>query len=107
MDTDVEGFEISLPVIATTATVAAGLFLATVLMAVRQRSRPVVTGREQMVGATGEALDAFGETGRVRVHGEVWNARSGRPVEAGAKVRITNVEGLTLDVEPTDEETGT
>ena len=37
-------------------------------------------------------------------HGELWSARTLRPVEAGQRVRIRNIDGLTLEVEPIEEE---
>ncbi len=103
-DTDVEGFTVSIPLVATVGLVAAGLFSATILLAVRQRARPVVTGREEMIGAVAEAMESFSETGAVRAHGEVWSARSAQPVAAGQSVRINKVDGLTLEVEPLKEE---
>ena len=103
-DTDVEGFTVSMPLVATVGLVAAGLFSATILLAVRQRTRPVVTGREEMIGAVAEALEPFSETGPVRAHGEVWSAQSTQPVTAGQSVRIKDVHGLTLEVEPLREE---
>jgi membrane-bound serine protease (ClpP class) len=103
-DTDVEGFTVSMPLVATVGLVAAGLFSATILLAVRQRARPVVTGREEMIGAVAEAMESFSETGAVRAHGEVWSARSAQPVAAGQSVRINKVDGLTLEVEPLKEE---
>jgi membrane-bound serine protease (ClpP class) len=39
-------------------------------------------------------------TGQVRVNGEIWQARSECGARVGARVRITAVDGLTLDVEP-------
>jgi membrane protein implicated in regulation of membrane protease activity len=36
----------------------------------------------------------------IRVHGELWRARSKGDVPVGAKVRVLQVEGLKLDVEP-------
>lgn len=56
----------------------------------------IQTGAEAMVGKRAEVL----EEGRVRVGGEIWNARSELPLVAGQAVRITRVEGLTLSVEP-------
>jgi membrane-bound serine protease (ClpP class) len=38
--------------------------------------------------------------GRVRYRGELWSARSEVPLAVGQQVRITGIEGLTLDVEP-------
>jgi membrane-bound serine protease (ClpP class) len=99
-DTDVEGFTVSMPLVGLVGFVAAGLFSATILLAARQRSRPVVTGREEMIGAVAEAMESFSQTGPVRAHGEVWTARSALPVAAGQSVRIKNIDGLTLEVEP-------
>jgi membrane-bound serine protease (ClpP class) len=60
----------------------------------------VQTGAEGMVGERAETLGPLDPAGRVRVRGEIWNARSTAPVAAGAAVRIRAVDGLTLDVEP-------
>ncbi len=100
MDTDVEGFEVSMPLVITVAVAAAALFSSTVLLAVRQRSRPVVSGREEMIGATAEALDSFSQTGQVRAHGEIWSARASEPVVEGQRLRIRKIDGLILEVEP-------
>ena len=69
----------------------------------RARRRPVVTGREQMIGSTGPVLDWRGVEGRVRVHGEWWNARSTAPLRPGQQVRVTAIDGLTLHVEPDEQ----
>lgn len=60
----------------------------------------VTTGAEGMVGKRAEVIEALDPDGRVRVHGEIWTARSGAPVGAGEPVRIARVDGLTLVVEP-------
>ena len=60
----------------------------------------VRTGVEAMVGARAETLGPLDPAGRVRVRGEIWNARASAPVPDGAAVRIQRVEGLTLVVEP-------
>jgi membrane-bound serine protease (ClpP class) len=104
MDPDVEGYTVSMPLVITVGVAAAALFTATVLMAVRQRKRPIVSGREEMIGATAEALDAFSESGQVRAHGEIWSARVSEPVVRGQSLRIKNIDGLTLEVEPLREE---
>jgi len=57
-----------------------------------------------MIGATAEALEAFSESGQVRAHGEIWSARVSEPVTRGQSLRIKNIEGLTLEVEPDREE---
>jgi membrane-bound serine protease (ClpP class) len=103
MDTDAEGLEVSMPLVVTVSVTAAALFFVTATLALRQRRRPVVTGREQMIGDVAEALEPFSSTGRVRVHGEIWWARVERPVTTGETLRITALDGLTLVVEPPQE----
>ena len=73
------------------------VFLMTlVLRAYRHR---VVTGVEAMVGEIGVARTALEPDGKVFVHGEIWNATSPAPVEAGARVRVRAVSGLRVEVE--------
>ena len=60
----------------------------------------IQTGAEAMVGRRAEVLERCSPEGRVRIAGEIWNARSERPVAQGETVRIVAVEGLTLRVEP-------
>jgi membrane-bound serine protease (ClpP class) len=59
----------------------------------------VVTGREQMIGATAEALEDFEREGWARVHGENWRVRSASPVRRGERLRVKDIEGLVLTVE--------
>ncbi len=100
IDTDVEGYRVSLPLMISFGIINGMLFVGVLTLAVKARRRPVVSGREELVGMTGEALAAFDGNGRVRVHSEDWRARSGAPLRRGQKVRVTGVEGLTLLVEP-------
>jgi membrane-bound serine protease (ClpP class) len=104
MDTDIEGYRVSMPLVITVGAAAAALFTATVLLAVRQRKRPIVSGREEMIGARAEALESFSETGQVRAHGEIWSARARQPVALGQSLRIMDIDGLILEVEPLREE---
>jgi len=104
MDTDVEGYRVSMPLVITVGVAAAALFTATVLLAVRQRKRPIVSGREEMIGAKAKALESFSETGQVRAHGEIWSARTSQPVALGQSLRIMDIDGLILEVEPLREE---
>jgi len=64
-----------------------------------QRARPV-TGIDGMIGEAGEAIDALNPAGRVRVHGEVWNAisNSGK-INKGEIVRVQELKDLTIYVE--------
>jgi membrane-bound serine protease (ClpP class) len=103
IDTDIPGFGIPLALIATIAVVTALFVLVVVGMAVRSRRRPIVSGREELAGGAGEVLDDFVGEGWARVHGETWRVRSPQPLTRGQRVRVTRIDGLTLDVEPQPE----
>ncbi|HLA75868.1 MAG TPA: nodulation protein NfeD [Gammaproteobacteria bacterium] len=98
LDTTTPGFGISWALIAVFTLVSAGFLFLVVSMALRAHRRPVVSGREQMIGSQGEALEDFDVTGRVRVHGELWEARTHVPLRRGQRVRVTGLDGLTLIV---------
>jgi len=99
-DTELPGFEIPYALIAGVTAASAGFLILVVGMLVRSRRRAVVSGREQMLGAIGEALGDFDLEGWARVHGEQWKVRSSRPVRRGQKLRVTGMQGLVLSVEP-------
>ncbi len=66
----------------------------------RSRRRPVVSGREAMIGSVGETLGDVDTDGWAHVHGETWRVRSREPLKAGQRVRVTGIDGLTLEVVP-------
>jgi len=99
-DTDVHGLDLAMPLIAGVATAGALILIGLLYLVTRSLRRPVVTGREGMVGATAEAFEDFTERGRVRFGGELWNAHTSQPLRAGQNVRILRIEGLQLWVEP-------
>jgi membrane-bound serine protease (ClpP class) len=100
IDTDIPGYGVPLPLIITIAGVSALFVLLVVGMAVRSRRRPVVTGAEEMLGGAGEVLADFIGEGWAIVHGETWRVRSSTPLARGDRIRVTRIDGLTLDVEP-------
>jgi membrane-bound serine protease (ClpP class) len=95
---------VSRPLIIVVA-VAAGLFTFFTLRALlRAREHPVGTGREVLEASTGVALSALDPVGTVRARGETWTAESlAGPIVAGAAVRIVEVKGVKLLVEPADD----
>jgi membrane-bound serine protease (ClpP class) len=66
-----------------------------VLLSHRSKS---VTGTEGMLGEVGFSLSDISPEGKVQVHGEIWQAKSAQPVQAGERVKVTAIEGLTLTV---------
>jgi membrane-bound serine protease (ClpP class) len=103
IDTDAPGFVVSRPLIGSIAVVASLGLMAIIWVAVRARQRPVVSGREELVGAAGVALEPFDNEGHVYVHSERWNAVAEAPVRRNQAVVVTGVDGLTLKVSPVHE----
>ncbi len=101
IDTDILGYGVPWSVIVPVG-IASALFIFFVGgMALKARRRPVVSGREELIGSSGEVLEDFdGEDGAARVHGETWRIRSTQPLVQGQKIRVIGRDGLILDVEP-------
>lgn len=100
IDTDVPGYRIPWQLIAGVSAVSAGFLLAVLNFAMRARQRPVVSGREQMLGATGEVIASADGGVYARIHGEVWKVRANAPLGGGQMVRVVGIDGLVLAVEP-------
>jgi len=99
-DNHASGMRVALPLIAGIAG-AGGLVIAAIgWLAARTRRQPPSTGVETMIGALVEATSDCQDQCVVRYGGELWNARSARPLRAGQQARIIRVVGLTLWVEP-------
>lgn len=60
----------------------------------------VSTGAEALVGETVQVVEACDPIGRVRIRGELWNARASQPLAPGDTARVTAVDGLTLEIAP-------
>lgn len=99
-DTDVPGFGISWQMLGAIGIASLLMSLLVAWLAFTSRRGKVVSGREQMIGATGEVLTWNGTTGFVFAHGERWKAISDRPVTVGEKVRIEALDGLTVRIGP-------
>jgi membrane-bound serine protease (ClpP class) len=93
-------FGVSIPIIIGAAIASAGLSFAVLGAAVKARRQPATTGAEGMIGSHGQVLDWQARRGNVRVHGEVWRARSDKELKSGDAIRVVRREGLTLIVEP-------
>jgi membrane-bound serine protease (ClpP class) len=104
IDTEQPGYGISLPLIGGVAVGSAFLLFFVAGMALRSHRQPVVSGREEMLASSGVVVDDFTGEGEVRVHGEIWRARSDRPLHKDQRVRVAGRQGLILDVIPTDRE---
>jgi membrane-bound serine protease (ClpP class) len=59
----------------------------------------VKMGPETLIGAIAEVVVPCRPSGQVRVQGELWRARCEEGADAGERVRVRSLEGLTLVVE--------
>jgi len=100
MRTDVPGFGIPLPLILGLAAASAVFILVVARLALKSRRRPVVSGREAMLGSAGEVFEVTADGAWARVHGERWRVRSAAPLHAGQAVRVTGIKDLELEVVP-------
>lgn len=101
------GFEfgVAWPTVAAATATTAAFFFLVLGFAVKARTRPVMTGMEEMIGAPGRVIEWSGAEGRIRAHGEIWQARLApgmSPPSAGANVRISRLDGLVAIIEPAD-----
>jgi membrane protein implicated in regulation of membrane protease activity len=93
-------------VFALVSLLGIGLVRRPLLRYLQSRPGPEVrSGAAAMIGQTALVVDTIGgphERGHVRIAGEDWPAltRDGRPVEAGATVRVVDIRRATLVVEP-------
>jgi membrane-bound serine protease (ClpP class) len=95
---------VSWAVIAPTVGITAGVFLFMIGAGIRALRARSVVGAPALVGQVGVAREALSPEGQVQVQGELWRAVArGAPVAAGARVRVVDVQGLTLTVEPAGE----
>ncbi len=100
MDTNAPGFGIDISVIITFAFISAVIFIVVVGMAVKARRRPVVSGLEEIIGGEATVVNDFDHKGTVTIHSESWQAVSDTPLHKNQLVKVIDIKGLILQVEP-------
>ena len=99
------GFRVSWWVIVPMVGITSGMFLLLVAAGVRALMRRQMLGPSGLVGQMGTVRERLAPEGQVLVQGEIWRAvAEGAPVEAGMRVRVLSVHGLTLRVGTADAE---
>jgi len=96
-------FRVSGWVIAPTVALTAGIFLFMIAAGVRALASRSAVGAPALLGQVGIARGALAPEGQVMVQGELWRAVARTPVEEGSRVRVVDVNGLTLTVEKAGE----
>jgi membrane-bound serine protease (ClpP class) len=100
IDSPLPDMRIPLTTIIFTALAVAAFFMFVVGAGVRALWSKTTTGREGLVGEVGVVRSPLAPRGQIFLRGELWNAESEIPVEAGESVRVTQIDGLTLRVVP-------
>ena len=91
--------DIPLQVIIPVVFFSAAFFLGVAYLGLKAQRRKKMGGAEGMVGEIGIAKTDINEKGgKVFVLGEIWDAYSDTPIEAGEEVKVIKVEGLKLKV---------
>lgn len=102
-DADTLGSGVSIPLVIAFSLVSIGFFIFVLRFIIKSRSIKVVTGVDEMMGATAEVIELIPEGYRVRCHGEIWYAQSDSILQVGQKVRVESLSGLVLHVNPIKE----
>ncbi len=92
--------------LSTALSVALPLAAITVILlqfAIAAKRRKALTGEAGMLGLLGVADTDLDPVGKVLVHGELWKARAAGRIPQGSRVRVREVDGLTLLVESAPE----
>ena len=98
-----EFVKLSRSVIITSVAVTSLFFLFILGAGLKAQRRKPVTGIGAMIGWTGISLERIDPSGKVRVHGELWNAESTNGfIEEGKNIRVTGIKNLKLYVEEVD-----
>ncbi len=88
------------------ALVASGLVAAFLWIAVRKAVQAAgvrpAHDLEVLLGSIGEAKSKVHDDGSVHVAGEMWSARSDKPISKGSTIRVVRREGFVLVVEKVD-----
>ena len=102
-DTGGEGPSVSPALVIAVAVAFGGSLVLIGQRAIAARKEPVRAGWEELIGEVGQVRETIDPIGQVFVAGALWRARPAapdEPIEAGYRVRVESVEGLTLTVAP-------
>ncbi|MAT97218.1 MAG: hypothetical protein CL608_08760 [Anaerolineaceae bacterium] len=103
-----EFVRLSIPAAIAIAVVTAAFFIFIVSFAVRAQKAQPLTGSQGMMGQIGTARDTFvadGDLyrGSIMLKGEIWQAASRQPIQFGDDVRVRQIQGMKVKVEPAEE----
>jgi membrane-bound serine protease (ClpP class) len=90
------GFGVPLPLLLGLALTSALAIVVIGGMLLKARQRPIVSGRESLLGSSGTVLAVDGGETWAQVEGERWRVRGDATLAPGDRVRVKGMDGLTL-----------
>ncbi|WP_238136793.1 NfeD family protein [Variovorax sp. JS1663] len=104
IDNDAPGFGVPIWVIALSSAFSALFIIVVAGMAARARKQPVVSGVTTLVGTTGELVEFADGEGWAQIQGDYWHVTGTGDLYPGRRVRVSGVQGVTLQVAPEGQE---
>ncbi len=108
IDSPFKFVSISMEIIITVVVLTALFFIFIIGLGLKAQTRKRASGKEGIIGETGKSLSDFspGESGRVRVHGEIWKAEAETEIIEGQQIEVVNADSFVLKVRAKSEESG-
>jgi membrane-bound serine protease (ClpP class) len=103
IDSETPAYGIPLPLVVGLAVLSALIVTGVVGMALKARSRPLVSGASTFVGDAAVVIECDADGAWALVNGERWRVRAAEPLRPGQHVRVTAIDQLTLQVVPVPE----
>ncbi len=99
IESPIPGLRISWSVILPGVLITVLFFLFAISLAVRAQRRKPTTGYEGMIGEPGEVIEELSPEGKIKAHGEIWQARSeSGSLSVGTEVIVVGVDRMVLIV---------
>lgn len=98
-ETTLDAVAISWKVIFIVVLFTAAFFIFVIGLGIKAQKRKPTTGVEGLIGEIGEAVTDLHPTGEIKIHGEIWKARSLEgDLPKGSKITAVTINALTIHV---------
>jgi membrane-bound serine protease (ClpP class) len=108
IDSELPGMEVSMVAIVPLAIAFGCITVFLLTLVLRAHSKKTATGDAGMIDRIGLVKQIRDDSVVILVHGELWRAKTadGSKVEIDQKVQVTNIDGLTLIINPINHRKG-
>jgi len=95
--------QVSWKVILLFVILTVGFFTLAIGFGIKAQRRKPTTGQEGLINETGEAITDLNPDGDIKIHGEIWNAKSIEGfISKGDKIIVTGISNLKLQIKKID-----